>query len=194
MKQIPILFLKPKRGKDSCQSVYFKANETNIASCLRSSHMTDFTSDGINGVLLEGGGNLNQETDGLPIREATKQGYKMAYPGDSVNLGMPTSKTRRGRVGSQIANTLTTQEEMGVVVNVEDHQMPKYRIRKLTPRECLRLQGFPDEYIDKILATVSNTQAYKQAGNAVTVSVARAIGERLMEIITEESGEEIENL
>lgn len=57
------------------------------------------------------------------------------------------------------------------------------RIRKLTPRECWRLQGLPDEYFDRAKAAgVSDTQLYKQAGNAVTVNVARAIGERLKEI------------
>lgn len=57
------------------------------------------------------------------------------------------------------------------------------RIRRLTPRECWRLQGFPDEYFDKARAAgISDTQLYKQAGNGVTVNVARAIGERLKEI------------
>lgn len=57
------------------------------------------------------------------------------------------------------------------------------RIRKLTPRECWRLQGFPDEYFDKAKAAgVSDSQLYKQAGNAVTVNVAEAIGRRLKEI------------
>ena len=57
------------------------------------------------------------------------------------------------------------------------------RIRRLTPRECWRLQGFPDEYFDKAKAAgISDSQLYKMAGNAVTVNVARAIGERLKEI------------
>jgi len=57
------------------------------------------------------------------------------------------------------------------------------RIRRLTPRECWRLQGFPDEYFDKARAAgISNTQLYKQAGNGVTVNVARAIGEKLKEV------------
>lgn len=57
------------------------------------------------------------------------------------------------------------------------------RIRKLTPRECWRLQGFPDEYFDKAVAAgVSNSQLYRQSGNAVTVNVAEAIGRRLREI------------
>ena len=57
------------------------------------------------------------------------------------------------------------------------------RIRKLTPRECFRLQGFPDDYFDKAKAAgVSDSQLYKQAGNSVTVNVAYAIGLKLKEI------------
>ena len=87
------------------------------------------------------------------------------------------------------------------------------RIRKLTPRECWRLQGFPDECFDRAkwynkeeadeilknihtpikkahrqftkdqrLERMSDSQLYKQAGNAVTVNVAEAIGRRLREI------------
>lgn len=57
------------------------------------------------------------------------------------------------------------------------------RIRRLTPRECWRLQGFPDEYFDKAkTAGISDSQLYKMAGNAVTVNVARAIGLKLKEI------------
>lgn len=57
------------------------------------------------------------------------------------------------------------------------------RIRKLTPRECWRLQGFPDDYFDRAkTAGVSDSQLYKQAGNAVTVNVAAAIGRKLAEI------------
>lgn len=54
------------------------------------------------------------------------------------------------------------------------------RIRRLTPRECLRLQGWKDERIDLILPLHSDTQLYKQAGNGVTVNVVEAIGKRLV--------------
>lgn len=55
-------------------------------------------------------------------------------------------------------------------------------IRKLTPRECFRLQGVPDEYFERAESVNSDTQLWKQAGNAVTVPVIRAIGEKLCEI------------
>ncbi|HEM4055746.1 TPA: DNA cytosine methyltransferase [Streptococcus suis] len=53
------------------------------------------------------------------------------------------------------------------------------RIRKLTPRECWRLQGFPDWAFDRAQAVNSNSQLYKQAGNSVTVNVIEAIARRL---------------
>src|SRR5699024_7440900 len=55
------------------------------------------------------------------------------------------------------------------------------RIRKLTPKECWRLQGFTDEQHNAVEASgISNSQRYKQAGNAVTVNVIEAIGTRLL--------------
>lgn len=115
------------------------------------------------------GGNLEPK---IRVKEATKQGYAEAEIGDSVNLSHPNSKTRRGRVDKQIANTLLTGESQGVVE-------PDFRIRKLTPRECWRLQGFPDWAFDKAQEVNSNSQLYKQAGNSVTVNVIAAIAERL---------------
>lgn len=79
--------------------------------------------------------------------------------------------TIRG-IGKQIANTLLTGESQGVVE-------PDFRIRKLTPRECWRLQGFPDWAFDKAQEVNSNSQLYKQAGNSVTVNVISAIAQGL---------------
>lgn len=118
----------------------------------------------------------------LKIREATTKGYAEAEIGDSVNLSMPESKTRRGRVGKKQANTLDTSCEQGVVVPVIWYE--KYNcyiaIRKLTPKECFRLQGWTDDYFEKAQFVNSDSQLYKQAGNGVTVNVvediARAIG------------------
>ncbi|EPE7714189.1 DNA cytosine methyltransferase [Listeria monocytogenes] len=115
-----------------------------------------------------------QDKHGVLIKEATSKGYAEDYPGDSVNISHPNSETRRGRVGKQLANTLLTGEEQGVVT---EH----YRIRKLTPRECWRLQGFPDWAFDRAAEVNSNSQLYKQAGNSVTVNVISAIAERLEE-------------
>lgn len=60
---------------------------------------------------------------------------------------------------------------------------PKYRIRKLTPKECWRLQGFPDEAHDAVMnAGISDSQRYKQAGNAITVNVVEEVGKKLLEM------------
>lgn len=104
----------------------------------------------------------------LKIKEAIRTGYKEACHSDSVDLSY-LGNSRRGRVGKNVAHTLTTRCSQGVVT-------PEYRIRRLVPRECFRLQGFDEEQIDKLLSINSDTQAYKQAGNAVTVNVVHAIG------------------
>lgn len=58
------------------------------------------------------------------------------------------------------------------------------RIRKLTPRECWRLQGFTDEDFDKVNGKISNTQLYRQSGNTVTVTVLEAIFKNLFEAVS----------
>ncbi|WOZ56218.1 cytosine specific methyltransferase [Brochothrix phage BtpYZU03] len=117
---------------------------------------------------MQGGGREPK----ILIKEATKKGYAEASVGDSVNYSIPTSKTRRGRVGKGVANTLDTGCQQGVVVR-------DMRIRKLTPLECWRLQGFPDELFYKAQAVNSNSQLYKQAGNSVTVNVVYEVAKHL---------------
>lgn len=165
-----------------------------------------------------------QKDNYLAIPEATSKGYAEAHEGDSVNLAVPNSTTRRGRVGKQMANTLDTGCQQGVVEQwqtvvgnkqmnpfrggvdgespcitsacgagdgmtpmltdadlettktkefieqVRGHEEMRYRIRKLTPRECFRLMGVDDADIDKIQgAGISNSQQYKMAGNSIIV-------------------------
>lgn len=105
----------------------------------------------------------------VKVNVATKQGYEEANPGDYVNITYPGSKTKRGRVGSGVAHTLTCGDGNAVITE-------NVRIRKLTPRECLRLMGWKDEQIDKIVAAkISGTQQYRQAGNGIVVQVLEAI-------------------
>ena len=118
-------------------------------------------------------GNRKSENSGvLQIKVATQKGYQEAKPGDSVNISFAGSNTKRGRVGYNIAHTLDTNCSHGVVT-------AESRIRRLMPRECFRLQGFDEDQIDKILSVSSDAQAYKQAGNAVTVNVVCALAKRL---------------
>ena len=60
------------------------------------------------------------------------------------------------------------------------------RIRRLTPLEAFRLQGVPDEYLERAAAVCSDAQLYKQAGNAVTVPVVRLVGQRIKEYLEAE--------
>lgn len=126
----------------------------------------------------------------VKVSEATKQGYAECRVGvDTVNLSVPGSKTRRGRVGKEIANTLDTSCNQGIFVQVSEELVvyavwyEKYQcyiaIRKLTPKECFRLQGWSDDYFEKAQFVNSDSQLYKQAGNGVTVSVIKAIAEKL---------------
>ena len=114
---------------------------------------------------------------GFKVRQATKKGYDIAYLGDSINLEQPNSTTRRGRVGKQISNTLTTSCNMAVVVKEGNME---YRIRKLTPKECWRLMGFKDEQFLKAEQVCSNSQLYKQAGNSIVVNVMEEIFKNLV--------------
>ena len=126
----------------------------------------------------------------IEVKEATKQGYAECRVGvDTVNLSVPGSKTRRGRVGKEIANTLDTSCNQGIFVQVSEELIvyavwyEKYQcyiaIRKLTPCECFRLQGWSDDYFEKAQFVNSDSQLYKQAGNGVTVTVIEAIARKM---------------
>ena len=154
-KQVAIPVLTPERVNKRQNGRRFKTN---------GEPMFTLTAQDQHGILIE--------DKKLKIREATTKGYAEARIGDSVNIANINSKTKRGRVGNQIANTLLASEQQGVVGS-------DYRIRRLTPRECWRLQGFPDSAFDKAQAVTSNSQLYKQAGNSVTVNVIAEIAKRL---------------
>jgi DNA (cytosine-5)-methyltransferase 1 len=95
----------------------------------------------------------------------------------------------RSDYGKEIANTLDTSCNQGIFVQVSDELIvyavwyEKYQcyiaIRKLTPKECFRLQGWTDDYFEKAQFVNSDSQLYKQAGNGVTVNVIEAIAEKL---------------
>lgn len=128
-----------------------------------------------------------------PNREEKRQnGRRMKEPGEpSFTL---TAQDRHGVAIAYDEQNKNIRKDGTVGTLTCDGSSPKHnnriiefgsnvRIRRLTPREYWRLQGFPDEYFDKAKAAgISDTQLYKQAGNGVTVNVARAIGERLREI------------
>lgn len=99
----------------------------------------------------------------IKVNSATSKGYEEATDGDSINFSVPNSQTRRGRVGKGVAQTLDTACNQATIDN--------YKIRRLTPRECFRLMDFPDTFT----WPVSDSQAYKQAGNSIVVRVLEKI-------------------
>lgn len=90
-----------------------------------------------------------------------------------------------------MANTLDTQCNQGIFVKISPDltvyavRYPKKQcyvaIRKLTPKECFRLQGWTDDYFEKAKFVNSDSQLYKQAGNGVTVNVIKEIGLKFKE-------------
>ena len=143
----------------------------------------------------------------LQVKSATSAGFEIATEGDSINFSQMNSKTRRGRVGDQVAQTLDTACNQGIIVGDyrsdegfrwrQDGNSPcltasmrdckewneklgtrcspliqeNFKIRRLTPRECFRLMDFPDSFT----WPVSDSQAYKQAGNSIVVNVLMKI-------------------
>ena len=97
-----------------------------------------------------------------------------------IKSDLARNTERTGKPGAPM-HTLTTKDRHGVLY--------EGRIRRLTPRECLRLQGWADDRIDTVLAIQSDNQAYKQAGNGVTVNVVEAIGRRIAKMDAELRGE-----
>jgi len=94
-----------------------------------------------------------------------------------IAVSFPNNSRKRGRVGHDVSHTLTANDKCGVVVE-NNHNI---RIRKLIPRECFRLQGLSDDLFEKARAGNSDSQLYKQAGNAVTVNVVYAISKKIAE-------------
>ena len=116
-------------------------------------------------------------TDGtyIKIKSATSKGYEEAVDGDTINYSNPNSKTRRGRVGKGVAQTLDTGCSQAVIDK---------KIRRLTPIECERLQGFIDNWTQYgESGKISDTQRYKMCGNAVTVDVVEAVAKSIIKAI-----------
>ena len=111
--------------------------------------------------------------DGEPMFTLTSQDRH----GIVVAGKLPGNHDQNSRVYDTdgLAPTLSTMQGGGQ----EPKIMQNFRIRKLTPRECWRLQGFPDWAFDKAQEVNSNSQLYKQAGNSVTVNVIAEIAKRL---------------
>ena len=123
-----------------------------------------YDEEGISPTLWSGHG------EGIKVKSVTSKGYEEAIESDSINFSVPNSETRRGRVGKGVAQTLDTGCNQATIDN--------YKIRRLTPRECFRLMDFPDTFT----WPVSDSQAYKQAGNSIVVRVLEKIIKNLLQL------------
>lgn len=118
-------------------------------------------------------GIVEKNPEYIEVAQATKDGSIKCKVGGCYNSNYPDSKTRRGRVqeNGDVTPTLTVAD-----IEKINYVETKYRIRKLTPKECWRLMGYTDEDFDKASASgVSNSQLYKQAGNAIIRQVLMAL-------------------
>jgi DNA (cytosine-5)-methyltransferase 1 len=107
----------------------------------------------------------------IRVRDAVKKGYSEAKEGDGIFTTYAESETRRGRVQDQKIGTLQTGDAWGVI--------DKATIRKLTPRECMRLQGFLNDEIN--LKGLSDSAIYKLAGNGWEINVASKVLKSMLE-------------
>lgn len=153
------------------------SNEKDLSSSILVVGNINPSGKGINGSVFDSEGIsptlTTNKGQGIKIlvKEATKKGYSVAEHGDSINLAYINNENRRARVGKQLVNTITTSCSHGVLLNGS--------IRRITPKEAFRLQGWPDEYFERAANVCSNSQLYKQAGNGVTVPVIYEIAKKL---------------
>ncbi len=123
---------------------------------------------------------------------AEKRQNGRRFKDDGEPMFTLTGQDRHGiaiEVKEATANTLDTRCNQGIFVQVSDElivyavwyeKLQCYiAIRKLTPKECFRLQGWADDYFEKAAFVNSDSQLYKQAGNGVTVNVICEIAKKL---------------
>lgn len=105
----------------------------------------------------------------ITVPEATKKGFTEAEVGDSINLSVMNSKTRRGRVGKGIAQTIDTgAQQYTLTENME--------IRRLTPLECERIMGWPDNHTKYgSEGVISDSQRYIMCGNGVVSPIIKEL-------------------
>lgn len=119
---------------------------------------------------VEGGG-----TQQIKVCESQIVAMRGRNPDNPLDRTVGSPTEQRLEVNIQgTSNCLTSVQKDNLLL-----EKPQYRIRKLTPRECGRLMGVPDEDIDKMAAVNSNTQLYKQFGNSIVVDVMCAMFKNL---------------
>jgi DNA (cytosine-5)-methyltransferase 1 len=110
------------------------------------------------------------------------------YTYEKVNETIRRNDFREGEVKAMDLYNKTLRDESPTLTQPEHNGISLfdgYRIRRLTPIECERLQGFPDQHTaygnyDGEVKPMSNSQRYKQCGNAVTVDVVAAVAKKCL--------------
>ena len=100
------------------------------------------------------------------------------------NIGTPIKRLAHSRYYRRILQTYDTSGSCEAIDTMQGgNRQPVFycngKYKKASPKECFRLQGFPDEYFERAKSVNSNSQLYKQAGNSVTVNVIYEIARRL---------------
>ena len=126
------------------------------------------------------------------VTRHSQEGTAVCVPVLTPERAEKRQNGRRFKDNGEEAFTLTSQDRHGVMLSSDAGEQlnavwyEKYQcyiaIRKLTPRECFRLQGWTDDYFDKAQFVNSDCQLYKQAGNGVTVAVVEEIGRAIAEV------------
>lgn len=162
-------FSESKRSNPNTNRVYDKSGLCPTLNTMQGGNRQPMVIDELKTIVAMRGRNPENPSAYRTVGAKTEQ--RLEPNGDGVCNTFPESKLRRGRAqgGGDVSPTLTSSN-LGVC-KVES----RYRIRKLTPKECWRLMGFSDEDFDKAQAVNSNSQLYKQAGNSIVKDVLMAI-------------------
>lgn len=194
----------PIEGTDGKNSV-----SLNLFGCLsgrNSQRDRVYSSDGLAPTISTKPGGNTEPKIAIPVLtpdRAEKRQNGRRFKEDGEPMFTLTSQDRHGvaidplgvlrsvrtEYGKEVSNTLDTSCNQGIFVKISDELIvyavwyEKYQcyiaIRKLTPCECFRLQGWSDDYFEKAQFVNSDSQLYKQAGNGVTVTVIEAMARKM---------------
>lgn len=143
-----------------------------------------FDPEGLARTLKAGGGSGNIPKIIQKPRGFNKGGEHEIAPTLSANSWHENNLLKTGGVYTNDSESYNSGVLPGLSRTLKAHNhdagvFDGIRVRRLTPRECWRLQGFPDWAFDKAQEVNSNSQLYKQAGNSVTVNVIAEIARRM---------------
>ncbi len=166
-----------------------------------------YGTDGVSPTLTSGGGGLGTKTGLYFVKKDPQKGLVVKDRCGTIDAnyykGLGARQQRTGVIESNLPRAVLQPDKERTWQNGRRMKGPNeamftmmasgvhgilqdLRIRRLTPLEAFRLQGVPDEYLERAAAVCSDAQLYKQAGNAVTVPVVRLVGQRIKEYLEAE--------